>query len=102
MNSDPHTTFGGVELFSRANCFELAKRVTRSCDGNHILSSKTRVIICTTLFRGDPLDNATLLAGIVKLAVAGQQAGITVEQMIALLKRRAGRGRFTGSDCMAS
>jgi len=36
------------------------------------------------------MDKATLLAGIAKLAAAGQQAGITVEQMMALLNAGLG------------
>jgi hypothetical protein len=36
------------------------------------------------------MDKATLLAGIGKLATAGQQAGFTVEQMIELLNAGLG------------
>lgn len=36
------------------------------------------------------MDRATLLAGIAKLAKAGEQAGFTVEQLIALLNAGVG------------
>jgi len=36
------------------------------------------------------MDKATLLAGIAKLAKAGEQAGFTIEQLIALLNAGVG------------
>lgn len=36
------------------------------------------------------MDKATLVSGIAKLAVAGQQAGLTLEQMIGLLNAGLG------------
>ena len=38
------------------------------------------------------MDKGTLLAGMVKLAKAGEQAGFTVEQLIALLNAGLGVG----------